>query len=140
MALQLRQMPVAHAKAAYAAARVWGFVANVEATLGLCREVDSADAATYDRLYDAFVNAVEPTMARVYGVLQEESIWSEYPADTAIKRLNPSMPRLVVKQRSENNPSYFIEEACRGSTDESGMRQLLRARLPDDMKLIDEWR
>jgi hypothetical protein len=115
-------------------------VANVEATLGLCREVDSPNAATYDRLSDVFSDAVAPTMARVYGILIAESIRSGMPPDTATERLDPSMPRLVVKQRAENSPSRFVEEDCRGSADEAGMHQLLRARLPDDMKLIDEWR
>jgi hypothetical protein len=79
-------------------------------------------------------------MARAIGILTEESVRSDMPPDTAVKRLDPSVPCLVVKQRAENSPSRFVEEDCRGSTDEAGMRRLLRARLPEDMKLIDEWR
>lgn len=132
--------PKPNAPAAYAAARVWGYEANTEATLGLCREMDSANAAAYDRLYNALVKATAPTMARIYGILTEEAIRSGMPPDTATKRLDPSMPRLVAKQTAESNPTLFIEEQCRlsiGHEAETG--RLLEATLPEDMKMINAW-
>jgi hypothetical protein len=132
--------PKPNAQAAYAAARIWGYEADTEATLGLCREMDSANAAAYDRLYHASVTATAPTMARVYGILTEESIRSGMPPDTATKRLDPSMPRLVAKQTAESNPSLFIEEQCRLSIGhEAEMGRLLESVLPDDLKLIEAW-
>ena len=132
--------PKPNAQAAYAAARIWGYEANIEATLGLCREMDSANAVAYDRLYHAFVTATAPTMARVYAILTEESIRSGMPPDTATKRLDPSMPRLVAKQTADANPTLFIEEQCRlGIGHEAEIGRLLAAVLPDDIKLIKSW-
>jgi hypothetical protein len=128
-----------NAQAAYAAARVWGYAMKVEALLGVCREMDGAKAAEYDRLFDVFDKEVAPTMVRVYGILQEESIRSGYPAETAAQHLNPSMPRFIARQRYENNPSRFIEQDCR-LWRELPAEQDLREMLPDDMKLIDGWR
>jgi hypothetical protein len=129
--------PPPNAQAAYAAARIWGYEGNTEATLGLCREMDSSNAAEYDRLYHALVTATAPTMARVYAILTEESIRSGRPSDDATKHLNPNMPRLVAKQTADANPTLFIEEQCRLSMGhEAEMSRLLELVLPDDMRLI----
>lgn len=132
--------PKPNAQAAYAAARIWGYEANTEATLGLCREMDSVNAAAYDWLYHALVTATAPTMARVYGILTEESIRAGMPSDTATKRLDPTMPRLVAKQTAESNPTLFIEKQCRLSIGhEAEMGRLLDSVLPDDIQLIKAW-
>jgi hypothetical protein len=120
-----------NAATAYAAARIWGYVMKVEATLGLCRELDSTDATTYDRLYDDFYSGVAPTMARIKGILIEEAIRSGYSPDTIMKRLDPSMSRLVAKERAESNPSRFIAE-CR-DWNEIPAEQELRTVDPADM-------
>ena len=113
--------------------------------ISLCREIDQTNADRYDRAFVSYQISVMPVLARVYVLLKEEAKRFGVPQDQFIQQAmdaNDIAQREVKRQKSVN-PGAFLQQCQNVADAAERVAEILpsiREQLPEDMRLIDEWR
>ena len=113
--------------------------------IGLCRESDPANAEPYDRAFLSYQTSVMPVLARIYVLLKTEAGRFGVPQDQFIQQAtdaNDIAEREARRQRAVNLGAFH--DQCRSIANDADLlverSPSLREQMPDDMRVIDEWR
>jgi hypothetical protein len=124
---------------------VWGYITGLEIEIAKCREIDPANADSYDVAYGAYQQDVAGLLLRIDILLTSEAKRVGATEDSVAGQQKPLMDAAVraARQAVEINPAAWLA-ACRKMTGAVAqhLREFkpLRERFPEDMRLIDEWR
>jgi hypothetical protein len=128
-----------------AAMGLWGYITGVDVQIAKCREIDSANADSYDLAYTTYHSDVTPLLLRIDILLTGEMARVGAPKDLISSRQQPIMDSLKreTQRTFEANPTMWLA-ACRelptAATNRIYEFQSLRERYPEWMRLVDEWR
>lgn len=131
--------------AVMAAVRVFGRITGSEMKIGVCREIDQANAEPYDRAFLSYQTSAMPVLARIYVLLKTEAGRFGVPQDQFIQQAtdaNDIAEREVRRQRIVN-PGAFLDQCRSIAKDADRLAERspsLREQMPDDMRVIDGWR
>jgi hypothetical protein len=130
---------------ANAAGAIFGHITTTEALIARCRDTETAHAAAFDRYYNAYAISASTMKYRVQDLLLTEARRQSVPEDQirglllkAAKDASDEATHLATI-----NPA-LLKIKCDGflrlSPDSIDAIGDLRRTLPDDMKMIDQWR
>jgi hypothetical protein len=127
-----------------AAMTVFGYIIGHDATIERCRQVDTHDAPSYDRVYAKYHEDVEDTIIKIRFLLDEEARRSGVSKDffpSNFEKLT-EMARQETQRMAASNPGTFME-ICRilprAVVAGTAPFQPLREKYADEMRLIDGW-
>jgi hypothetical protein len=93
-----------------AAMSIWGYINSADIQTGKCREIDSANAASYDRVYATYHQDLGDTIVRIDFLLTEEATRLGAKPDFFTSRL-PRFSDIAAreaKRMAETNPGLFL--------------------------------
>jgi len=128
-----------------AAMGLWGYITGVDIQIAKCREIDPANAASYDLAYGIYHQEVGALLLRIDILLNAEVARAGAPKDFITARQRPILEGLgrEAQRAVDTNPAMWLA-ACRDLPEATTKRiyefGALRERYPDWMRLIDEWR
>lgn len=131
--------------AVLAATRVYGRIEGTERKIGVCRTIDPTNAIRYDDAFVAYQLSVESVLARIYVLLRAEAGRFGVPKDQFIQQANDAsdIADREIKRLQDVNPDAFLQQCRNIAAEADHLAEAfgsLGDQLPNDMRLIDNWR
>lgn len=121
------------------------YVSAIDIQIAKCREIDTANAISYDAAYATYHQDLGDILVRINFLLTEEAGRLGMAADFFTRQLPPFLDagKREAARMAETNPGMYLA-MCRSlpkaASQHTDLFRPLHEKYPDDMRLIDEWR